>query len=117
MDETGPDENTTRYLAENTLIGDYLGQGVAWSSARGDMLIANMDEVYRRRACEWLLRNAEGLLQVFVLESFEGLDHEPTLADKIRWADIRPYSWIKRTKLFQTLVEGIDENLLRRGGR
>lgn len=98
-------------------LAAYLDQGEVWSSAAGDMYIANMDEVYRRRALDWMLRNTEGLLQVYVLEAFEGMETEPNLADKLRWADIRPYSWIKKTKLYQSLVVGIDESLLRKGGR
>lgn len=98
-------------------LAEYLNQGVIWSSANGDMLIADMDDTYRRRACDWLLRNTEGLLQMYVLEAYEALDHEPTLADKLRWADLRPYSWIKKTRLFLSVSAGIDPRLLRSGGR
>lgn len=101
----------------NTDLADYLNQGEIWSSARGDMLVAEMDNIYRRRACEWLLRNTEGLLQMYVLEAYEAMETEPTLADKLRWADLRPYSWIKKTPLFLALSEGIDPSLLRTGGR
>jgi hypothetical protein len=104
-------------MDNNRDLAAYLDQGEFWSSANGDMLISRMDEVYRRRALDWLLRNTEGLLQMFVLEEFMGMEAEPTLADKLRWADIRPYSWIKKTKLYQSLVVGIDESLLRKGGR
>jgi hypothetical protein len=99
-------------------LAAYLNQGVIWSSANGDQLIADMDLVYRRRALDWMLRNTEGLLQMYVLEDFMSMDEDPTLADKLRWADIRPYSWIKKTALFEALAVGIDVNLLRKtGGR
>lgn len=104
-------------MNRNRDLAAYLDQGEYWSSVNGDMAISRMDEVYRRRALDWLLRNTEGLLQMYVLEEYMGLEEEPVLADKLRWADIRPYSWIKKTTLYQALVEGIDESLLRKGGR
>jgi hypothetical protein len=97
-------------------LAAYLNQGEIWSSANGDQRISEMDLVYRRRALDWLLRNTEGLLQMYVLEDFMAMDEDPTLADKLRWADIRPYSWIKKTPLFEALAVGIDVRLLRRSG-
>lgn len=99
-------------------LTDYLNQGETWSSKGANMSIKDMDEVYRRRACDWLLRNTESLLQIYITEQYEGKESEPTLSDKLRWADIRPYSWIRRTPLFLALSEGIPQELLRKtGGR
>lgn len=103
-------------------LTEYLNQNVVWSSKESELAIADMDVTYRRRACDWLLRNVEGLLQLYILEQYEAryaeTEREPTLADKLRWADLRPYSWIKRTPLFLALSEGLPPELLRRqGGR
>lgn len=99
-------------------LHEYLHQNIVWSSKDSELAIAEMDVTYRRRACDWLLRNVEGLLLVYILEEFEAMETEPTLGDKLKWADIRPYSWIKRTPLFLKLSEGLPPELLRRqGGR
>ncbi|MEV0237588.1 hypothetical protein [Nonomuraea sp. NPDC050786] len=100
------------------MLVDYLGQDRVWSSSNGNMKISDMDEVYRRRACDWLLRNAEGLLQMLNMEEYMNAEKEPDLGHKLRMADRRPYSWIRRTPLFLRLSQGIPPELLRRqGGR
>jgi hypothetical protein len=104
-------------VTSETSLADYLNQGEVWYSKTGSLTIAEMDEVYRRRCCDWLLRNAEGLLQGYILEEFDGKTADPTLDDKLGWADIRPYSWIKRTKLFLSVSQGIPSELFRKGGR
>jgi hypothetical protein len=104
-------------INDDSTLAEYLGQGEVWSSKDAMLNIADMDEVYRRRATEWLLRNAEGLLQQFVLEQYDAKEELPTLGDKLGWADIRPYSWIKRTPLYLAVSKGIPTELLRKGGR
>ncbi len=99
-------------------LNEYLNQNKVWSSKNTELQISSMDEVYRRRACDWLLRNSGGLLQIYIMEQYEAPETEPTLGDKLALADIRPYSWIKKTPLFLALSEGIPAELLRRqGGR
>lgn len=105
-------------LPRGAMLKDYMNQDQVWSSSAGELLISAMDQTYRRRACDWLLRNAEGLLQVLNMEEYMNAPEEPDLGHKLRMADRRPYSWIRRTELFKSLSKDIPPELLRRqGGR
>lgn len=98
-------------------IDEYLNQDKIWSSANKELRIEDMDEVYRRRACDWLLRNTTSLHQMWLMEWYMDHDQEPSLDAKLRKIDERPYSWIKRTPLFRALSAGIPDELLRRTPR
>jgi len=98
-------------------LDEYLNQDKIWSSANGDLPIVDMDEVYRRRACDWLLRNTTSIHQLWLMEWYMASESEPTLGEKLRRADTRPYSWIKQTPLFKALSQGVPPELLRRTPR
>lgn len=103
-------------LPEETTLAEYLDQDKVWSSAGGPTLISDMDQVYRRRAVEFLIRNALTLFQLWIMEQYVMSENEPPLGVKLRWASIRPYSWLKRTPLFLSLADGLPMELVRRSG-
>lgn len=101
-------------LPDETMLTEYLTQTEIWSSASGPMRISDMDPVYRRRAVEFLIRNALTLFQLWLMEQYVTASEEPSLGEKLRWASTRPYSWLKRTPLFTALADGLPLELIRR---
>lgn len=98
---------TTRTLDE------YLNQGQYWMSKNGEFPVANMDEVYRRRALRWLIRNAAELYRLWTVEAYVEGEEAPDLETFIQWIDARPQNWVKNTPLYLSLMEGIPEELIR----
>lgn len=95
----------------NTLA-EYLGQGSIWYSRTGPYPIADMDQVYRRRALRWLARNAGHLYTLWTTEAYVESEHTPDLDTLIGWVDTRPTAWVRETPLFKALMEGVPQELI-----
>lgn len=93
-------------------LAEYLAQGDIWYSRTGPYQIADMDQVYRRRALRWLVRNAGHLFSLWTTEAYVESDSTPDLDTLIGWVDTRPTAWVRDTALFQSLIVGVPQELI-----